>query len=38
MSNIEKAVSLTNYFVGLPRTIYILFLILALSLILGLGI
>ncbi len=38
MSNIEKAISLTNYFVGLPRTTYILFLILVLSLVLGLGI
>ncbi|MBD3398231.1 DUF2070 family protein [Candidatus Micrarchaeota archaeon] len=38
MSNIDKAVSLTKYFVNLPKTPYILFSILLLSLILGLGI
>ena len=38
MSNIEKAVSLTKYFVNLPKTAYILSFILLLSLFLGLGI
>ncbi|MCP4647482.1 MAG: DUF2070 family protein [bacterium] len=38
MSNIEKAVSLTKYFVNLPKTPYILSFIFLLSLFLGLGI
>lgn len=38
MSNIEKAVSLTNYFVSLPRASYLLAAILVLSLFLGAGI
>jgi putative membrane protein len=38
MSNIEKAVSLTNYFVSLPRVSYLLVAMLLLSLFLGLGI
>lgn len=38
MSNIEKAVSLTNYFVCLPRVSYLLLAMLLLTLFLGLGI
>lgn len=38
MSNIDKAVSLTNYFVNLPKTQYLLSFILLLSLVLGAGI
>lgn len=38
MSNIDKAVSLTNYFVSLPRASYLLTCILLLSMFLGLGI
>jgi putative membrane protein len=38
MSSIDKAVSLTKYFVNLPKTPYILISILLLSLFLGLGI
>lgn len=38
MSSIDKAVSLTKYFVNLPKTPYILIFILLLSLFLGLGI
>jgi putative membrane protein len=38
MSNIEKAVSLTKYFVNLPKTSYLLSFIFLLSLFLGLGI
>ena len=38
MSNIDKAVSLTKYFVNLPKTQYLLSFILLLSLVLGAGI